>query len=73
MIRVEITKEGFMNGRNRVHKGEIIEVAPPIARYIVRNDEGKIVEEVTIVEEVIPKKKVVKKKSTYKTRDMKAE
>lgn len=64
MIKVEITKEGFVNGYTRVPKGEIIEVAPPIARYIVKNGEGKIVEE---------KKAPPKKKGTYKTRVVKAE
>ena len=68
MIKVEITKDNFMNGMKAVAKGTVIEVAPPIARYIVRNNEGKIVEEVKE-----PAKKKVAKKATYKTRDMKAE
>ena len=71
MIKVEITKDNFMNGRTRVPKGTIIEVAPPIARYIVRNNEGKIVGEVETPK--APPKKKATKKATYKTRDMKAE
>ena len=66
MIKVEITKDGFYYGRTKIPKGDVLEVAAPIARYIVKNNEGKIVGEVA-------KKKVVKKKATYKTRDMKAE
>ena len=68
MVKVEITKDGFMNGRNRLSVGDVIEVAPPIARYIVRNNEGKIIGEVEK-----PKKPAPKKKATYKTRDMKAD
>lgn len=68
MIKVEVTVENFVNGRTRVAKGEVIEVAPPIARYIVRNNEGKIVGKTPA-----PKKPPAKKKATYKTRDMKAD
>ena len=71
MIKVRITKDGFVNGMARVPKGNIIEVVPPIARYIVRNCEGEIVED--IIEDKPPAKKAVKKKAVYKTRDMKAE
>ena len=70
MIKVRITKDGFVNGLARVPKGDIIEVVPPIARYIVKNGEGEIVGEV----KPPPKKKAtVKKKASYQTRDMKAE
>jgi len=70
MIKVKITKDGFVNGRTRVPKGDIIEVVPPIARYIVKNGEGEIVGE---TKPPVKKKETVKKKAVYKTRDMKAE
>lgn len=73
MIEVEITKDGFMHGRRRLKPGTIIEVAPPVARYIVHNNEGKIVGEVEEPKKPPAKKKAVKKKANYKTRDMKAE
>ena len=73
MIKVKITKDGFVNGHTRVPKGDVIEVVPPIARYIVRNGEGEIVGEVAEVKEPPKKKATVKKKAVYKTRDMKAE
>ena len=68
LVKVEITKDGFMLGRTKIPVGDTINVAPPIARYIERNNEGKIVGEV----KPVVKKKAVKK-ATYKTRDMKAE
>ena len=73
MVKVEITKDGFMNGRNRLSVGDVIEVAPPIARYIVKNNEGKIIGEIEKPKKPAPNKKATKKKATYKTRDMKAD
>lgn len=65
MVKIEITADNFMIGMKKISKGSVIELAPPIARYIVKSGEGKIVGETV-------KKKAVKK-ATYKTRVMKAE
>ena len=65
MVKVEITTDNFMIGMKNIAKGSVIEVAPPIARYVAKSGQGKIIGEVV-------KKKAVKK-ATYKTRVMKAE
>ena len=70
MFKVEITIDNFMIGLTKIAKGEVVEVAPPIARYIEKSGQGKVIGEV--VEKKVVKKAAVKK-ATYKTRDMKAD
>lgn len=68
MLKVEIISDNFVNGFTRVAKGEVIEVAPPIAKYIVKAGNGKIVGETDDVVIEAPAKK-----RAYKRRDIKAE
>lgn len=71
MVKVRITSGNFVLGINTVPKGTIIELAPPVARYVIKNGEGEYVD--GDKPKAPPKKKSAKKKATYKTRDLKAE
>ena len=72
MVKVEITVDGFMSGARHIEKGGFVEVAQPIADYIIRNKEGKLFSDKKD-KPSITRKKAPPRKAQYKTRDMEAE
>lgn len=78
MVNVKIISDNFMMGQTKIPKNKIVPMAPVVARFVVSEGTGQIVDapdldELLGTDKPAPKKKAPpKKKATYKTRDVKA-
>lgn len=81
MVYVKVKIDNFMIGRTLFKKGEVIPLALPVARFVVKNGSCEYfvepVEQTKLItadiEAETSEKAPVKKKRTYKRRDIKAE